>query len=160
METIRAFEIDNPLDSNNKRIPINPIKPRGVYMGHSEPKEMMPERAGEYFFLCKNLRLEADSCLPQALNIAFGEDVFPTKRIFADSLTSSYKHSKTEKNDVLNYASQYVYVGGNKWQWSLICSKFSLGIIDFGSNNECSCLIVQKMADWSKKHKSFKNNEW
>ncbi len=52
METIRAFEIDNLLDSNNKRIPINPIKPRGVYMGHSEPKEMIPERTGEYFFLC------------------------------------------------------------------------------------------------------------
>ncbi len=75
---------------------------------------MMPERTGEYFFLCKNLRIEADSCLQQALNIAFGEDVFSTKQRFAESLTTSYKHAKTEKNDVLNYAFEYVYVGGNK----------------------------------------------
>jgi len=68
----------------------NPVKPRGVYMGHSEPKDTMPESTGEYFFLCKNLRQEAASCLPQALNIAFGEDVFSTKQIFAESLTSSY----------------------------------------------------------------------
>ena len=82
--------MDNPLDSNNKRIPLNPVKPSRVYMGHSEPKDTMPESTGEYFFLCKNLRQEVASCLPQALNIAFGEDVFSTKQIFAESLTSSY----------------------------------------------------------------------
>jgi hypothetical protein len=131
-------------------------------MGHSQPKDSMPDSTGEYFFFCKNLRLEVDSCLPQALNIAFGEVIFSTKQSFVNTLGSNYKESKSAKDkmEVLTYSAQKLRVGGINWNWDLISSTFL--IENFKNNYHCASIIACKMSAWmvDEKHLKFKKNEW
>ena len=146
------------MDSNFKRIYKGPS--RGCYVGASEADTSEPDSKGEYYFLCHNLRSERNSCLPQALNIAFGQNIFISKKDYINQIGEFYKEAIDEKLNVFNWSAQELRVNGISWKWSNLADSNQF-VHSQLSNDEIKRLLVKEISDFTTDNiGKFKQNQW
>jgi hypothetical protein len=101
--------------------------------------------------LCHNLRSEKNSCLPQALNIAFGQNINISKKDYIDSIGEFYKEALDDKGNVFNWSAQEIKVNGICWKWFNLADSNKL-LHSQLNNNGIKCLLVKEISDLPSKN--------
>ena len=128
------------------------------------PQKLIPQSQTQKerinYFLCHNLRSERNSCLPQALNIAFGQNIFISKKDYINQIGEFYKEAIDEKLNVFNWSAQELRVNGISWKWSNLADSNQF-VHSQLSNDEIKRLLVKEISDFTTDNiGKFKQNQW
>ncbi len=100
--------------------------------------------------MCHNLRSEKNSPLPQALNIAFGQNIYISKKDYIDSIGEFHKEAIDDKGNVFNWSAQEIKVNGICWKWFNLADSNKL-LHSQLNNNGIKCLLVKEISDFTSK---------
>ena len=178
MDTIDHFETNNPLGNDFE--PLKKNLKNGPFYGSSEPSHVTPSRRGPLWNLIAEINRFDDICIPLAINVAFGENLFNSKDAFLDSLsTDQYKQGKKIVNKkpntnsrVRNTSALSVKDGsGREWVKEEIVKSFNLNNSKALRGNKSDYIgkMIDIMKTFSEKRdsmfakhpeKAYKKQDW
>jgi len=94
------------------------------------------------------------------LNIAFGQNIFISKKDYINQIGEFYKEAIDEKLNVFNRSAQELRFNGISWKWSNLADSNQC-VHSQLSNDEIKRLLVKEMSDFTTDNiGKFKQNQW